>query len=101
MRSAEDIEEEEREGGIRRPWLSQFEFIKLETLSTKDALSLRPQMLTSTVVQYFLNLLRKMPSFPLCSGGRKQRWVGGGGGGGENLDYDVALTSIYMYTVTE
>ena len=56
-------------------------------------------MLTSTVVQYFLNLLRKMPSFPLCSGGRKQRWVGGGGG--ENLDYDVALTSIYMYTVTE
>ena len=29
VRSAEDIEEEEREGGIRRPWLSQFEFIKL------------------------------------------------------------------------
>ena len=31
VRSAEDIEDEELDGGIKRPWLSQFEFTKLFT----------------------------------------------------------------------
>ena len=31
MRLAEDIRDEEEEGGIRRPWLSAFEFTKLMT----------------------------------------------------------------------
>ena len=31
MRSAEDVEEEELDGGIRRQWLSQFEFSRILT----------------------------------------------------------------------
>lgn len=31
VRSAEDVEDEECDGGIRRQWLSQFEFSKLFT----------------------------------------------------------------------
>ena len=31
VRSAEDIEDEEQDGGIKRQWLSQFEFSKLFT----------------------------------------------------------------------
>jgi len=33
VRSAEDVEDEQLDGGIRRQWLSQFEFVKLFTMS--------------------------------------------------------------------
>lgn len=51
IRSAEDIEdEEELDGGVKRPWLSQFEFTKLFTSSPA------PKFLG------WLSLLHKLPS---------------------------------------
>ena len=75
VRSAEDVEDEELDGGIRRQWLSQFEFVKLFTASPE------PQFISWLRLWYHLPAMEKGIGEVVVGEGRGGRGGGGWGGG--------------------
>ena len=61
VRSAEDVEDEQLDGGIRRQWLSQFEFVKLFTMSPE------PRFLSWLTLWYRLPSVEKGVRWMLVS----------------------------------
>ena len=78
VRSAEDVEDEELDGGIRRQWLSQFEFVKLFTALPE------PRFISWLRLWYRLPAMEKGIGEVVVGEGREGRGTGRGDGwGGE------------------
>ena len=88
VRSAEDVEEEELDGGIRRQWLSQFEFMKLFTASPE------PQFISWLRLWYRLPTMEKGIREVVVEGGGEEG--GGGREGGLVKDYSAVVTEDWQ-----